>query len=158
MSAIAHDSRFPVAAHEPAAKALGGRPRSAGSEAPVWCAEVSTIPARVLFALPISPSLAVHVLGIEGAVRFNVDGEEAEPGDVSFDLDEWHALVLATEADRVWPQDFRAICQRKLDEPAYRLELFDALAGAQPDPSERWDVGAILDRLGANLLSVDAVS
>jgi len=137
------DTLPPVAA----AKPLTGRPQSP------WGAEVCALPAAVLFELPVAPELALHVPGVDGAVRISRDGE-AEDG-VAFDLDEWAALVLGAEADRLWERDFAVICRRKLVEPAYRVDRVDALAGAQPDRSERWDVGAVLERLGAHLLSVD---
>lgn len=137
------DTLPPVAA----AKPLTGRPQSP------WDAEVRGIPAELLFELPVAPALALHVPGVEGVVRITRDGE-AEDG-AAFDLDEWAALVVGAEADRLWERDFAVICRRKRDEPAYRVGRVDALAGAQPDPSERWDVGAVLERLGAHLLSVD---
>jgi len=137
------DTLPPVAA----AKPLSGRPQSP------WGAELQGLPASLLFALPVSPALALHVPGVEGVVRITRDGESDDG--LAFDLDEWAALVLGAEADRLWERDFAVICRRKLTEPAYRVDSTDTLAGAQPDPSESWDVGAVLDRLGAQLLSVD---
>ena len=143
MTAIALESTLPAAA-----KRLSGRPL------PVWGAEVLSMPARLLLELPLSPSLALHVPGVEGIVRVSADGE-ADEGDLGFDLDEWRALVLGVEADRVWPLDLTAFCRRKAAEPAYRLEPVDALAGGQPDPRETWDLATVLDRLGVELLGVE---
>jgi hypothetical protein len=87
-----------------------------------------------------------------------LEKDEADPDsepDVVFDAEEWVALVVATEADRVWAADFRTFCERKRAEPAWRLELPEALAGGQPDPAERWDLGRVLRRLAADVLSVE---
>lgn len=131
------------------AKPLSGRPL------PMWAAEVGQLPARVLLELPAPPVLGLHVPGVDGVLRVSVDGE-GEPGEIGLDRDEWHALVVGVEADRVWPRDLVAMLRRKATEPTYRLDLLDALAGGQPDPEESWDLAAVLDRLDAALLSVEA--
>lgn len=118
--------------------------------------EVLSLPAILLARLPAPPRLGLHVAGVPGVVRVDPLGMEgSEPDDVVFDADEWAALVVAAEADRVWPADLRAFCERKRAEPAWRLELSEALAGAQPDRGERWDLGRVLRRLAASVLSIE---
>lgn len=144
MTAAAVETSLPAAP-----KTLSGRPL------PMWAAEVGALPARCLLELPVPPVLGLHVPGVEEVVRVSADGE-VEAGEIGLDLDEWHALVVGVEADRVWPGDLVAILRRKAAEPAYRVDLFDTLAGGQPDPEESWNLAEILDRLDASLLSVEA--
>lgn len=131
------------------AKTLSGRPL------PMWAAEVGRMPARCLLELPVPPALGLHVPGLEEVVRVSVDGE-VEGGEIGLDLDEWRALVIGAEADRVWPRDLTAMLRRKVAEPAYRIDLFETLAGGQPDAEESWNLGEVLDRLGVSILSVEA--
>lgn len=132
----------------PSAKPLAGRLLSP------LAAEVLRFPARYLLELPLAPALALHVPGLDAAVRISIDGD-ADEGELALDPDEWRALVVGVEADRVWPRDLAALLRRKASEPAYRVGALDALAGAQPDPRETWDLASVLDRLGAELLSVE---
>ena len=120
--------------------------------------EALALPAILLARLPAPPRLGLHVPGLTGVVRVDPIGEDddGDPDDVVFDADEWAALVVATEADRVWPADFRTFCGRKRAEPEWRLELPEALAGGQPDRRESWDLGRVLRRLGANVLSLES--
>jgi len=143
MTAAAFEPRFSVDAPSlRAGKVIAGRPL------PAWCADVLSFPACLLFELPSAPALGLHVPGVEGIVRVGAEGA------VSFDGPEWINLVIATEADRVWPLDFTALCQKKAAAGAL-LTAEDVLDGAQPDRAERWSVGEVLDRLGVELLSVD---
>jgi len=140
-------SKTPVAAKYLAMRA----PRSRSD----WASEISMLCARYLFELPLTPSLALRVPGVDGVVRIGAGTPGAAMG---FDGDEWRALVTATEADRVWPGDFVDLCRRKGGEPTYRVGLVDALAGGQPDPAERWGVSRVLSRWGVELLAVDLTS
>lgn len=107
------------------------------------------LPAHVLGSLPRPLALSGSVFGQR--IRF---AGEREAGVACFDADEWAALVTAAEADRVWASDLAAFCRRKREEPAWRLTLEEALAGAQPDPDERWSVRRVLERLGMELHEV----
>lgn len=131
------------------AKVLG-RPRFA---------EAVALSARRIVELPLPPSLGLHVPGVPGVVRVELDRAEAEAarreGELVLDRDEWYALVLGAEADRLWPSDLAALCRRKVSEPSFRIDAESALAGAQPDPGESWSVARVLSRVGADLLSID---
>lgn len=142
-AALALESAAP-AKHSASAKRLGGIPRAAP-------AGMSGLAARLLFDLPLPPRLGLRVSGVEGVVEVGA----GSPRGVSFDPDEWGALVAATEADRVWPADFASFCRRKSADPSWRLGLREALAGGQPDPTRSRDLGHVLTRLGAQLLSVE---
>ena len=150
----------------PAKAALTGPAKTLGIPAtpyigePPDVSEMMAFEARHLMALPIPPQLSLHVPGVPGFVRIEANPpvpggvDTHEPGALYFDAAEWEALVMAAEADRVWPSDLRAICQLKRAELDWTLTPTRALAGAQPDPSERWTVAQVLDRIGAQLLSV----
>ncbi len=144
MTAAAFDPRFD--ALEIPGKILAGRPQ------PTWAQDVLDLPARVLLDLPVPPRLGLHVLGVEGVVR--IGGDIRPDAEVGFDREEWRALVVATEADRVWPHDFTRFCQLKAA-GSHPLGLTEALAGAQPDLQEEWSLRAVLERLGVELLSID---
>ena len=148
MTAAAFDPPFALDAFElPHRKIIGGRPL------PSWGQDVLALPARLLLELPLPPRLGLHVPGIEGIVRVGRGVDRSFEGDICFDEVEWWSLVRATEADRVWPRDFALMCHRKSD--GHRLEPVDALAGAQPDPTQEWSLRSVLERLGVELLSVE---
>ncbi|MFK7987972.1 MAG: hypothetical protein AB8I08_18275 [Sandaracinaceae bacterium] len=125
------------------------------------CPQMGMFPARWLAELPLPPRLGLHVHGIAGLVRIELGSDSVRsttPADVDspevvFSRDEWAAVCRGVEADRIWPVDFAAVCARKLANPAYRLELDDALAGVQVDESELWALGRVLDRVDAHLVS-----
>ena len=168
MTAAALESKPPSPADQGAhlrralPRAAGAGPRapsdSASTRASTWATEVARLPARTLYELPLPPTLALHVPGIEGVVRINIESERVLDGDVEFDPDEWRALVIATEADRLWPDGFVELCHRKQAEPSFRVGLVRALDGGQPDPSEQWNVSRVLTRWGVMRLLVDLVS
>ncbi len=119
-------------------------------------AEALELPADLLAELPLPPKLALHVPGVPGIVRVLLDAEgEGEPGALTFDAEEWRAIVLGAQADRLWPSTFVALCARKRDEPAWRIDAEMALAGAQPDPRQRFSVARVLSRLGAQVLAIE---
>ncbi|GAB5544327.1 MAG: hypothetical protein SangKO_040870 [Sandaracinaceae bacterium] len=124
------------------AELLGGLPRVPDHGA-LAC------PARLWLEMPRPAVLRLHVPGVPGVV--SIDGTDG----LVFDADEWAALVEGVAADRVWPTDFRGFCARKAAEPAWRLELDEALAGAQPDRERALSVCELLERVGAQLLSID---
>lgn len=136
----------------PSARALGG-PRPL----PPRVSGALELPARLLFELPLAPSLGLHVPGVEGVVRVSRAAEESEDdtSGPSLDAEEWVALVLGAEADRVWPRDLVGLLARKAADPSFRLIPEITLEGAQPDPEERWSLRRLLDRIGAELLSIE---
>lgn len=142
----------PVPSRSVAAKVLG-RVRS-----PKF-AEGLHLSARLMGDLPLAPSVALHVLGVPGVVRIEFDAERAHAaraeGDLVIDAEEWRAIALGAEADRVWPSDFAALCRRKQGEPSWRIDTETALAGAQPDAREEWSAARVLERIGADVLSIE---
>lgn len=121
--------------------------------------EALSLSARQLAALPLPPRLGLHVPGVPGIVRVELDPAEAgasrAEGELVLDRGEWRALVLGAEADRLWPSDLAALCRRKVSDPSFRIDVESALAGAQPDPRESWSVARVLSRVGAELLSIE---
>lgn len=122
--------------------------------------EALELPAEVLGSLPLTPRLTLHVGGVPGLVVIDLEPASAptSEGELRFDAAEWRAIVVAASADRVWPMDFVSFCRRKRDEPAWRIEEETALAGAQPDPRERWSARRVLARIGAELVSIDVAA
>jgi len=137
----------PLAARS--AKVLGRSPRFV---------EALGLPARLIAELPLPPSLGLHVPGVPGVVRVELDAVAAEAaradGELVLDAAEWRSVVTGAEADRLWPVDLVGLCRRKRSEPAFRIDAETALAGAQPDPSEAWTVGQVLERVGAEVLTI----
>lgn len=117
-------------------------------------AEMMAFPARWLGELPMPPSFSLHVAGVPGLIRVGADQtERAAEHEVALTWPEWAALCRGVEADRMWPADLVRVAQRKRDNPAYRLELEDALAGAQVDKSECWELERVLERVDAHLVA-----
>lgn len=146
-------SAFPI----PAPTVLGptlAKVRASASEETVG-GEMESFPARWLADLPLPPRFGLHVPGIEGVVRVELSPSEntQDGSDVVFSREEWASVCRGVEADRIWPMDFAAICARKLANPAYRLELVEALAGVEIDESELWALGRVLNRVDAQLVS-----
>lgn len=132
------------------AKVLGRAPRFP---------EVLSVPAALIAELPLPPSLGLHVPGIPGLVRVELDPAEADAsrreGALVLDREEWRALVVGAEADRLWPDDLVTLCRRKIREPGFRIDPEVALAGAQPDLRESWSVGRVLARVAAEPRSIE---
>ncbi len=151
-----HELAHELASHElPDAKPVGGLlPRLGAVDAGLEAA-VRELPAAILLELPRPVCLGLHVPGVPGVIRVGADPSAADEGELTLAPDEWAALVAGAEADRVWPAHLRAALAQKRAEPATRLDREWALAGAQPDPAERWTAGQVLERVGATLLSID---
>ena len=154
MTATALEPSSPPTAAKHLAGALLVAPRTSR---PGWVVEVSSFPARSLFELPLPFALELSLPDDGIHVRIGPAITSETPALV-LDSEEWRALVTATEADRVWPEDLRAVLRRKALEPGSRVRLEDALAGGQPDPAERWSVSRVLARWGAELRSVTPIS
>lgn len=121
--------------------------------------ELRAFPARLLGTLPCPTTLRLRVPGVDRVVAVatsadRVDNERAS-GAVVFDVLEWNAIVVAAEADRLWPADLREICGRKTSGPSVVLDAERALAGARVGASPEWSLGRVLDRVGAQLLDAD---
>ena len=131
------------------ASKVSGRPAIAWEDA-------LELPAALLPDLPMPPRIALHVPGIPEVVRVELAGEPSDG--LTLDAEEWRALVVAAEADRVWPRDLVALLARKRtasSERPWRIDRETALAGAQPDPFEAWSAREVLARLGAVVLSIE---
>jgi hypothetical protein len=120
---------------------------------PQW-SEALDLPAELLGALPLPPRILVHVPSVPSLVVIHLDIPE-RIGDVAIDAGEWLAIVRGAEADRMWSADFATLCLRKLAEPSFRIDGETALHGAQPDPGVRWTARAVLERIGAEVISID---
>jgi hypothetical protein len=121
--------------------------------------EALQFPAGWVLDLPRAVELALHVPGVLGVVRASrtkdvLVGAYAA-GEIAFDAAEWRAIVEGVQSDRIWPQDFRAFCERKRDEPELSLTAEIALAGAQPDRGEQWTLARVLRRIGAEVIAID---
>ena len=106
-------------------------------------------PAALLPGLPVPVCLelsdgAGNVLfvatGSEEALRLR----ETEHVTV-LDGDEWSALVVGAESDRVFPGDLAVLLGTR---GPGRITLEAALSYARPDPPRGWSVATVLSRLG----------
>ena len=159
----------------PAARLVRLERPSVGEERRM-AAEVEAFPAHLLAALPLATTLLLHVPGVEGRPVAVATSQGAldvarAAGLLAFDADEWRVLVSATESDRLWPADFRAVIVGKSlagrgascaeGDPAAdaaadaRLDAAAAFGDARPDPVAGWSVGRVLARLGARLVGVE---
>lgn len=124
---------------------------------PLRWAEALELPGILIADLPQPPSLALRVPGVPGVVRLQpTRAAQADANaDVVLDADEWKAVVLGAEADRLWRADFAGLCARKRSDPGWRIDADVALAGARPDPRERWSAARVLERIGAEVLAIE---
>lgn len=123
---------------------------------PLRWSEALELPGRWIAELPCPPALALRVPGVPGLVRVDVAGRcPARPDEVVLDAEEWRSVVLGVEADRLWRADFVGLCARKRSDPSWRIGAEVALAGAQPDPEERWSTARVLARLEAEVLEIE---
>ncbi len=120
--------------------------------------EALSLPSRDLADLPLPPSLVLRVDGVAGYVRVELRADAAEEarasGELVIDAAEWRALSLGAEADRVWPAGFAALCAEK-KRAGLRFTPELALDGAQPDVREQWSAARVLERLGAEVVSLE---
>jgi hypothetical protein len=131
--------------------------------------EALELPGAVLPELPLPPTIDVRVAGISGVVRLDTGarsacaeglggqrerGERGQDARVQIEAEEWRAIVLGAEADRLFARDFLALCARKRSDPTWRIDLESTLAGARPDANERWSAWRILDRIGARVVAI----
>ena len=72
-------------------------------------------------------------------------------GGIAFDGAELAALVVASEADRLWHPEFLGLCFEKWRSTEFRVRDHEVLAGANPDTSVTWTLAQVLERLGATL-------
>lgn len=138
-----------------------GRRRSAKrlmrARRPLRWEEALDLPGALLPELPLPPTLALRVPGVAGLVRVVPAAAEgsSSAAEVVLDADEWRAVVLGAEADRLFSAGFTALCARKRSEPRWRIGPEVALDGARPDPRERWSAARVLERIGAEVISIE---
>ncbi len=104
------------------------------------------------------PLRSLRVGGLSCLVRLDsaIGSTRSASGDqVVLDADEWRAIVLGAEADRLWSRDFAGLCARKRSDPSWRIDAEVALAGAQPDERERWSAARVLERVGAEVVAIE---
>lgn len=125
-----------------------------------WIGDVCDLPAHLIGELPLPAVLRLRA--IDGSV-FHLSGGNAdvatmrEAGMAVLDRDEWSALVLATEADRVWPVDLvRALRARGVSGRLTLDSLLDGITAEQArrDAGRLFSMGKVLARLGARLDAV----
>lgn len=123
------------------------------------------LPAELITALPEAMLLRLEVPGAPvpvcvwtGTLELGHEACSALPvlaEAIVFDGLELAALVTATSADRLWHADFLGLCFEKWRRPEVRIDVEQALAGANPDPDERWTLARIFTRLGVTLDAVE---
>ncbi len=140
----------------------GGRRRGAKvlsrADRPLRWAEALELPGTLIADLPCPPALSLRVGGLSCLVRLDsaIGSTRSASGDqVVLDADEWRAIVLGAEADRLWSRDFAGLCARKRSDPSWRIDAEVALAGAQPDERERWSAARVLERVGAEVVAIE---
>lgn len=115
-------------------------------------------PARLVEGLPAHVRLDVVDRGGRGVV-IATGPDEAErlraAGEIVIDGQEWTALAVAAESDRVFAADLEVLLATR---GPGRITAEIALAGARADPPRGWSVGTVLDRLGLRLLDRAAVA
>jgi hypothetical protein len=130
---------------------------------PPWAADpwapLLNLPAELVPDLPSPVTLWLAIEGAPARVQLTTrrcEDAQAECPDRSladvivFDREEFRALIIAAEADRIWRKDLLGLCFDKWRRPDHRLTVEDALAGANPDP-QHWSLERVLARLGATL-------
>lgn len=138
----------------PKLRAVGDAVRETSAR---WLADVADLPARLIGGLAVP--LTLRLRAVDGnTFHFSTsDADRAalrETGAVVLDLDEWEALVLATEADRAWPADL--VRSLRLRGASGRLSAEALLDGvtveqARLDAGRLFSTGRVLARLGARL-------
>jgi hypothetical protein len=162
--ALALDIDF-IGEIKPTAKAVRPRLRSvppAQTEEARWVAELSAMPARMIGDLPVPVTLRLR--SPDGALFSARPGWSSVEGGqgVILDRDEWAALVLATEADRLWPADLVHVLRARGAGGRLSQEaLLDGVGFEQAaaDLSETGPtLGRVLQRMGARLERVSFVA
>jgi len=138
-----------------------GRPSQA-TQQEAALQELLNMPARLLSGLPVPVCLHLRVPGAPVPVMLwtgaYAAGRAATPvlaDIIVFDGVELEALVIASEADRLWHADFLGLCFEKWRTPDVPVRAAELLGGANPEPEAGWTLGRVLARLG---LEVDAVA
>lgn len=140
-------------------KLLTIRPVAPPPEAPSVL-ELGSLPARGLGGLPAA--FTARMRAVDGSVfHLSTSTAErsalAEAGAIALDPEEWEAVTVATEADRLWPADLvQALRARGV---TGRLQVDALLDGvtyerATSEGERAFSVARVLSRIGAR---VDAV-
>lgn len=120
-----------------------------------WASALLELPARMIGDLPVPVRLRLRAA--DGATFLVTPGSSSSEGDegIVLDRDEWAAVVLAAEADRLWPADLVHALRRR--GAAGRLSqegLLDGVGFEQASrdlPEAGLTVGRVLRRIGARL-------
>jgi hypothetical protein len=117
--------------------------------------ELLAVPARLVSALPVPVCLRLRVPGSPVPVMLwtgaYAAGRASTPvlaDIIVFDGAELEALVIATEADRLWHADFLGLCFEKWRTPEVPVRAAELLGGANEEPDAGWSLGRVLARLG----------
>ncbi len=122
-----------------------------------WLDDVGDLPARLIGVLPTPITLRMRA--VDGSA-FYLSGCEAESaalrasGAIVLSVDEWDALVLATEADRAWPADLvRSLRARGSDGQLSVDALLDGVTAQQArlDAGRLFSTRNVLGRLAVRL-------
>jgi len=121
---------------------------------------VLSMPARLVAGLPVPMTLRLRVPGapVPVCIWTGDAAHGAAPvlaDTIVFQAAELDALVVATEADRIWHREFLGLCFEKWRRPDQRLREAELLAGANPDTEVSWSLERVLKRLGVELEAVE---
>lgn len=122
--------------------------------------ELLELPAKLVPDLPLAFTLTLEIEGAPALVQLStelhLDGGDSLADVIVFDREELRALIVGTQADRIWRKDLLGVCFDKWRKPDHRLTLEAALAGANPDVAEAGgSLGRVLERLGATVVSIE---
>ncbi len=121
--------------------------------------ELLDLPARLVPDLPLAFTLTLEIEGAPARVQLStelhLDAGDSLADVIVFDREEMRALIVGTEADRIWRKDLLGVCFDKWRKPEHRLTLEAALAGANPEVAEAGTFGSVLARLGATVVSIE---
>lgn len=115
-------------------------------------AEVESLPANLLSALPVPTQVHIQLPG-DVRVRLNVVGDVPQQGDLALQSDEVAAIACAVEHGRATSRDVISWIARKAVEPTFHIDRDVALAGATPPATLRWTFGRVLKEIGAVITS-----
>lgn len=124
------------------------------------CADLLELPAQLVPDLPLGFTLTLEIDGAPARVQLStelhLDAGDSLAEVIMFDREELRALIVATQADRMWRKDLLGVCFDKWRKPDHRLTLEAALAGANPDRAEAsGSFARVLARLGATVVSIE---
>jgi hypothetical protein len=120
--------------------------------------EVLQFPARFLLDLPLKTILTLRHQNVEDMVlwtNFSVKKPRLTDPPIVFDKEELLALISASEADRMRPEDLTTWCWMKQETPEFVLDEDIALGGTRLDRKQYWKLKQLLKWLNLSLTSVE---